>query len=268
MQQYKESVADLRGRGAVGDGDYRRIGDVAVAVLSKADALRQLTAAIDSGKSSVWGFCNAHTVNLARTDATFRRALAGMTMLNDGVGVDLASRLLYQQAFPDNLNGTDFTPALLDALARPTRIFLLGSAPGIAERAAAVIARDHSNITIVGTRDGFFPQDAGAGIAAMIAATTPDLVLLGMGQPRQELWATSHAADIDAVLLCVGALLDFTAGAVSRAPAPVRAARLEWAYRLAIEPRRLARRYLIGNATFVAAMLRDQLSRRSEDGQR
>ena len=239
----------------------RRIGDVEVQVLTRARAIDLLIAAIDAGRGGAWGFCNAHSVNLARDDVAFSGALGQMTLLNDGIGVDIASRMLHGAPFPENLNGTDLTPALLSSLDQPTAVFLIGGKPGVAEAAAAVLATRFPNVRIAGIQQGFFGVDQEAAIIARIRASSARLVLVAMGQPRQEFWAVRHAGELGAVLLCVGAYLDFAAGRVSRAPALVQALRMEWAYRLLLEPRRLAKRYLVGNATFLAAVMRERWGR-------
>lgn len=235
------------------------IGPVSVSALGHERALERVAELLDRDGRRVVAFCNAHTVNLARRDPAFRAALAGAVVLNDGVGLDLARRLLHGSRFPANLNGTDFTPALLEAAPRPLRLFLLGSPPGVAERAAAAIAARFPRHRIAGVRDGFFDPADGRAVAEAIAATGADLVLAGMGQPRQELWAAEHAAATGALVMCIGAYLDFAAGAVPRAPGWARALRVEWVYRLAREPRRLAGRYLLGNPRFVCGIVLDRL---------
>jgi exopolysaccharide biosynthesis WecB/TagA/CpsF family protein len=82
-----------------------------------------------------------------------------------------------------------------------------------------------------------------------------------MGQPRQELWAWRNFAQFEATTMCVGALFEFVAGTVSRAPQWMRSARIEWIYRLAQEPKRLWRRYLVGNVKFMARILSDRARR-------
>lgn len=237
------------------------IGPVRVRVLGYGKALDLVAGMIGEGGERIVAFCNAHTVNLARRDAAFRDALGRAVVLNDGVGLDLGRRILHGARFPANLNGTDFTPALLEHAPGPLKVFLLGSPPGVAERAAAALARRFPRHRIVGTRDGFFPPAEGGAVARAIAETGADLVLVGMGQPRQELWAARHAAASGALALCIGAYLDFAAGAVRRAPGLVQAMRIEWAYRLAQEPRRLAGRYLLGNFRFMLGVARDKLGR-------
>ena len=239
----------------------RTIGPVPVTATNADGAVTEILDALTKREPRVFGFCNAHTVNVARKDAAFARALAEMTLFNDGIGLDLASRLLYSVPFPANLNGTDFTPRVLASLTVPTNVYLLGSPPGIAARAGAVFAAQYRNVRIAGTQDGFFDEADSAAIVRQIRASDSRLVLVAMGHPRQEMWAVSHAAEIGAPLICVGALLDFTAGEVPRAPALVRSMRLEWAYRLAIEPRRMAGRYLVGNLTFLGAAVRQRFRR-------
>jgi exopolysaccharide biosynthesis WecB/TagA/CpsF family protein len=236
----------------------RRIGAIDVEVLDGPAALASIHGLLTAREPRTVAFCNAHTVNLAARDPEFAAAMRETLVLNDGVGMDIASRWLYDAPFPTNLIGTDTTPAVLAGLTQPTRIFLLGSRSGIVERAASVITDRFSNARIVGCRHGFFGDSEDTSIAEAIRESGAELVLVGMGQPRQELWAARNRAAMDAVILCVGAYLDIAAGAVSRAPRWIRSARIEWVYRLAMEPRRLARRYLIGNIAFLLRAARQR----------
>ncbi len=192
-----------------------------------------------------------------------------MTLFNDGIGVDLASRLLYGQSFEENCNGTDLTSDLLAALPRMTRIFLLGGLPGVGEQARSVIHERFPMADIVGVAHGFFERSQGDDLAMRIRETRADLILVAMGQPRQEEWAIRYGPSCNAVTICVGAYVDFIAGRIARAPAIIRAARMEWIYRMCREPRRLAHRYLVGNVTFMAATLKQRLSlKRARDDAR
>ena len=205
-------------------------------------------------------FLNAHTSNLAAKNPEFAAVMRAALVLNDGVGVDIASRLLHGAPFPANLNGTDFTPAYLAATRARLRIYIVGSAGDVAERTAREFARIAPQHDYVGARDGFFTDDAG--VAAAIRASGADLVLVGMGCPRQELWAARHLVVPGGVsAFCVGGLLDFTAGAKPRAPALARRLRLEWVYRLLLEPGRMWRRYLVGNAVFMGRLFAARLRR-------
>ena len=240
-------------------GSTRLIGQVQVEVFKREAAVRAILSGIDQHKPMLVTFCNAHTVNLAGRDAGFREVLRRFTILNDGFGIDLASRTLFGEAFPENLNGTDFTPYLLGAARRPLSLYLVGSKAGVAEAAGREIEQRHPHIRIVGARDGFFRASEEEALIADIRRSGANLVLAAMGQPLQEQWAARAAAQLSCPIVCVGALLDFLAQRIPRAPETVRRLRLEWAYRLVQEPRRLAGRYLVGNATFLGGVLKQKL---------
>ena len=240
----------------------RRIGLLDVIALGTDAAVAMIRDAVVTAQPSIFGFCNAHTTNLARADPDFAAAARQATFFNDGIGVDLASRIVYGAPFPANLNGTDLTPAVLAALPAGTGVFLLGSPGDVAARARDILAHRYPALNFVGAENGFFGRAEEPALAERIRASGADLVLVGMGHPHQELWAARNFAAVGAVLMCVGAFFDFTAAAVPRAPGWVRAARAEWAYRLLREPRRMARRYLIGNITFLAAVVRQRLASR------
>jgi alpha-1,3-mannosyltransferase len=238
----------------------RRIGTVEVSVFDRESAVDRILTAVKQQEPALVTFCNAHTVNLSKRNLDFRRALQRFLVLNDGIGVDLASRSLFGQAFPDNLNGTDFTPHLLEVAERPLSLFLVGSRAGVAELAGRHLKARFPHISIAGHRDGFFGKEEEAALVDEIRNSGADLILSAMGQPRQEFWAARTAELVQRPIICVGALLDFLAQEVPRAPDVLRKLRLEWAFRLMQEPRRLAGRYLVGNATFIAGMIRQKLT--------
>lgn len=238
----------------------RRIGPVDVSAIDRPAAVQAIMGAVEAGSPALITFCNAHTVNLASKDGGYAETLSRFLILNDGVGVDVASRGLFGQSFADNLNGTDFTPHLLASARHPLSLYLVGSKPGVAERAATIIEQRFPNVSVVGVHSGFFAREEESGIAEEIRSSGAQLVIAAMGQPRQEQWAARNIATVDRPILCVGALLDFLAGEVPRAPALIRRMRMEWAFRLAQEPRRLAGRYLIGNAAFLARVMWQKLA--------
>ncbi len=224
-------------------------------------AVAELERARDAHLPLRIAFLNAHLANCAAGSAEVKDALAGFFILNDGLGIDLASRLLFGRAFPVNMNGTDFIPALLDRLRPGVRLYLLGGSRDVIERAAAFYRRRWPDHLLVGQHHGFFSNDEGALVASIIEAGRPDLLLVGMGCPRQELWLRTHVPAACRIGIGVGALFDFQTGRVRRAPAIVRRLRMEWLFRLLIEPRRLYRRYLFGNAVFLARTLVQRLRR-------
>lgn len=208
-------------------------------------------------------FVNAHCANVLARDPIYAAAVqTADRVLPDGIGVEQAARMQGHD-LAANLNGTDFVPRLLlEAAARGLSVFLFGAAPGVAAAAAARLARDIPGLRVAGHRDGFAgAADSDAAIAA-INASGADILLVAMGVPAQDIWLDRHAHRLaPRLLMGVGALFDFLSGRVARAPAPLRRARLEWAWRLALEPRRLARRYLLGNLAFLAREGRAALRR-------
>jgi N-acetylglucosaminyldiphosphoundecaprenol N-acetyl-beta-D-mannosaminyltransferase len=190
-----------------------------------------------------------HTL-LFQQSEEFRRVYddAGL-VLADGMPVVVASRLL-RRPLPERVTGADLVPALFEAAvpARPMRVYLLGAGPGVAARAAAAIVARWPAVQVVGIDSpplGFEKNEAeNAAILRRIAAATPDVVVVGLGAPKQELWVHRHRGQIEArVALCVGAAIDFLAGEKPRAPLWMRRFGLEWAHRLGSEPRRLFKRY-------------------------
>lgn len=242
---------------AVIGSKVRALLDVPVQVGTLSDAVALLDARFEHGSPVIVAFANAHSMNVAAADPRFRRLMQSSIVFNDGIGADIASRILYGASFPENLNGTDFSPCYLQRTCHRYRVFLLGCRPGIAERAAREFARRCPGHEIVGCHDGFFPAEATADVVAQIRASRADVILVAMGNPRQELWLRDHLAATGCRLgFGVGALFDFMAGEVPRAQSWVRSARLEWAYRLLQEPRRLWRRYLVGIPIFLLRVLR------------
>lgn len=204
-----------------------------------------------------------------QTSEPLRAAYAAASLvLADGAPVVVASRLL-RRALPERVPGSDLVPALFKRVAaefsgsgQPIRVFLLGAAPGVAERAAANIATRWPGVEVVGTLSPplGFERDASENerILAAIAAAQPDLLLVGFGAPKQELWTHAHAARIDArAALCIGATIDFLGGEKRRAPRWMRRLGIEWIHRLSTEPRRLAKRYLRDAWIFPRLVWRD-----------
>lgn len=205
-------------------------------------------------------FLNAHNANVACSDPEFADALSDFLVLPDGVGVDIAGRLLYGAAFPANLNGTDFVPAFLRSTNVPLSVGLLGATRRNAEAAAAALAALAPQHSFVVIHDGFFGKDEQPKVLGRLAAVRPDILLVAMGVPRQEFWIDRYITERHCTLpIAVGALLDFLSGAVPRAPSWMRRLRLEWLFRLFVEPGRLWRRYVVGNPLFLARVLRQRL---------
>ncbi|GAB2458246.1 beta-1,4-glucosyltransferase [Conyzicola lurida] len=177
-----------------------------------------------------------------------------VVLVNDGVGMDIAATLIHRTRFEQNLNGTDFVPFLFARADRPLRVYMIGGTPEVLATAVEHVATDLGQV-VVGSSDGF--AGLTPDLVGRVAAAAPDVVLVAMGNPLQERWILDHAAQLPpSVFVGVGALFDFWAGAKARAPEALRRLRLEWLYRLYLEPRRLARRYTLDIAVFLRACYR------------
>ncbi|MBB4658044.1 WecB/TagA/CpsF family glycosyltransferase [Parvularcula dongshanensis] len=237
------------------------LGPVRVENVRRGDAIDNLLASVVGGMTCRVAFANANTVTTAMRDDSYAALLRSFLVLPDGLGVDLAAKAVYGRPFQENLNGTDFTPALLEALPAGTRVFLLGAQPGVASEACEVWRSRFPQLSFVGERDGYFAQtrEGYAKVASLIRGTRADVVLVGMGNPRQEQVIAAIAEASGArLLLGVGALFDFASGSVPRAPGFVRRVRAEFLWRLAREPRRLGKRYTLDVGRFALGIWRQR----------
>lgn len=241
----------------VAGGEERQLDllGVPVTLCSFDGAVARVRAMIASHDRHQLVLANAHTLNLATEDPDYLAVLqrAGL-VLRDGAGVEMATRWRGFEA-QHNFVGTDFVPDVLRALGpAPVRVFLFGAEPGIAERAACALEVRAPNVRIVGTAPGF---GAFARVTQQVRAARPDVLLVALGNPLQEQWIDRHQDALGVPLaIGVGALFDFLAGRVPRAPQWVLRLRGEWLFRLVIEPRRLWRRYVMGNPRFMWRVVR------------
>lgn len=198
-------------------------------------------------------FVNAHCINVAARQGEYLEILKqARTVFADGTGIRKAGSQLGTPII-DNVNGTDLFPLLCKECARlGKQLYLLGAAPGVAGKTAQW-ADSHAGTPIVaGYQDGFFPPGQTAQVIERINAAKPDILLVAMGVPRQELWVREHLKSL-AVPVCmgVGGLFDFYSGTIPRAPGWMRRLGIEWVWRLMMEPRRMWKRYILGNVEFL-----------------
>lgn len=231
------------------------------------DVLELLASAPAEGRRLHVHFCTVHSIVEAADDAVLRGVFAApdSLALPDGVPLTWVGRLGGQAV--ERVCGPDMMPALIARTAATgARHYFYGGAPGVAERLAERFSARAPGIVVAGTSSPPFrpltPEEDAAEIAA-INATRPDYVWVGLGAPKQDLWAARQRPHLDAaVILAVGAAFDFHSGGLKRAPGWMQRHGLEWVFRLWSEPRRLARRYLVTNTRFVALLARDAIARR------
>lgn len=198
-------------------------------------------------------FLNAHCFNLAQKNTTYFNALQSSDyLLNDGIGISLGGWLKGIR-FPDNLNGTDFIPLIIkEGYMSNKTFYFLGTKDHVLEKAKVNLEEKFPGIKIVGMHNGFFSEMDTKDIIHEINRLKADIIIVGMGVPRQEIWAHENMDQLPDVKLFVagGAILDFLSGTISRAPLWMRQLKIEWIYRLYLEPKRMWKRYIIGNILF------------------
>jgi len=184
---------------------------------------------------------NPEIVWLAKDSAELRQALGDARLvLPDGIGIIYAAKIL-GTSLKSRVPGIDFAMGLFERMAAEGKsVFLFGSKPGVAEEAARVLAERFAGLVIAGTHNGYFDDDTP--IVEAINAARPDLLLVCLGAPKQELWMSANAGRLDVGLMAgLGGSLDVISGNVRRAPDIWIKLNLEWLYRLIKEPRRIKR---------------------------
>ena len=206
-------------------------------------------------------YVNAHVVNQSQTIPGLAEALRRADLVYcDGYGVRLAAHVLHLPV-PHRMTGADWIWDLAALCEQRERsVYLLGSEPPRAREAAACLRAKHPDLDVVGSHHGFFDLDSphNERVIEHILDHAPQIVLVGMGTPKQELWVDRFADRLGgAVVWTVGALFDYVSGHTPRAPHWLADNGLEWIFRLAIEPQRMWRRYLIGNPAFLGRVIEE-----------
>jgi N-acetylglucosaminyldiphosphoundecaprenol N-acetyl-beta-D-mannosaminyltransferase len=236
-----------------------RIFDLPIELAQPSEILRTVTSWVGSGVPHRVMYVNAHVVNRSHALPGLREALGRADLIYcDGYGVRLAARSLGLDV-PHRMTGADWVWGLA-ALCELNghSIYLLGSEPPFARKAAERLKRFYPGLEVAGAHHGYFELDSphNERVLEDIDARKPDIVLVGMGTPKQELWVDRYASRISAdVVWSVGALFDYVSGRTPRAPRWLADNGAEWIFRLAIEPHRMWRRYLLGNPVFLSRVL-------------
>ncbi|VVM43541.1 UDP-N-acetyl-D-mannosaminuronic acid transferase [Pseudomonas fluorescens] len=216
-------------------------------VRDSADEQALLAALSESEGATVLGFVNAHAMNLVTHNVDYCDTLsAADVLLRDGSGMAVLFRRL-GLAPGLNMNGTDFIPKLLAAYSGRRVAFWGTEEPFLAN--AVSRSEAHYAVNVVSAHHGFAPVEDYLELARQ---WQPELIVLGMGMPKQEAVAVRLAATgAPCVIVCGGAILDFLGGKVTRAPQWMRRLGCEWVFRLISEPKRLFHRYVVGNPMFL-----------------
>ncbi len=252
---------------------------VPVCPCSEDEAIRYVTRFVDDhrhmtnrAQGAMWSadgqltiaYANAHTVNVACKDAEYRAILQSVDIVCcDGAGVVLGARLLGEH-LPGRMAAADWIyPLARTCASEGISLYLLGGKTGVAEMAATRLRALYPQLAIVSTHEGYIASsiDKSLRVVADINRAAPDILLVGMGTPLQEKWIATYRERIRVpVFWAVGALFEFVAGVVPRAPHWMMDHSMEWLFRLMMEPRRLGQRYLWGNPLFICRVFRQRIS--------
>lgn len=220
---------------------------------SLSDVASKIVAAASQGERNSIQFINAHCINIAKQDAQYAADLHSVdVLLPDGSGLRQAGKLAGSGPV-NNLNGTDLFPHICEKAAQANQsIFLLGGKPGIAAAAAKNMRNRYPGLQFASAQNGYFADGTDEQIVEQINSSGASILMVGMGVPMQEKWIAKYRDQITVpVVMGVGGLFDYYSGSIPRAPVLLRESGLEWCWRFAMEPRRLAGRYIGGNLRFI-----------------
>lgn len=231
--------------------------------ISRRCLIRSVEDFVASSSRSRVIYANVHVLNVAYHDSELRRILNQASLVYcDGAGIKLGARILGKH-LPERMTGADWIHDLCQTCQKTgMTLYLLGGEPGVAMEAARVLTTRYPSLNIVGTHHGYYDHDGpeNDAVIAEINALHPDILLVGFGTPLQEKWIDRHFERLQVpVVWAVGALVDFVTGKKPRAPRWMLDHGLEWLYRLCTEPRRLWKRYIVGNPLFIWRVLMQRL---------
>jgi N-acetylglucosaminyldiphosphoundecaprenol N-acetyl-beta-D-mannosaminyltransferase len=216
-----------------------------VDLVDRAQALQEAASIIERGAPGLIVTADASALIIAKRDDAFARIMRSADLVTaDGAGVVRALRHLGHPV-RERVCGVDLVVDLSGLAAeRGWRIFLLGAAPGVAERAAENLQKRFPGLQLAGVHHGFFSDDAS--IVRQIRDSRADLLFIGMGMPRQEKWFWEHRNELGVRLaMGVGGSLDVLSGRVKRAPEFFQRHGLEWLYRFACAPKKSSRKIVL-----------------------
>jgi N-acetylglucosaminyldiphosphoundecaprenol N-acetyl-beta-D-mannosaminyltransferase len=234
---------------------------IPVHVLDRARMIDRVSELVSGGGGTV-AYLNVHVSNTAWRDPALTRFLRSVDVCYcDGAGIKLGARMLGDH-LPERMTGADWIWDLAArAEAERWRIGWIGGHPGVAADACETLKERHPGLRTYAAH-GFYDDDQVPGVLERMNAFGPHILFVGMGTPVQEAWVERWRGHIDApVIWCLGATADFVSGRTTRGPQWLHD-NAEWAARLITEPRRLWKRYLLGNPVFLARVVKGRLTSR------
>ena len=236
---------------------------VKVAEEGKEALERNLVDCLRRDEKTLFSYVNVHAVNIATRDLAFRRFLnSSFRAYCDGEGVRVGARILGRQ-LPRRIVLTYWIWDLCALFEkRGISIFLLGGMQGVAERAASRLIQRFPLLRVCGVHHGYFEKEGAENDSVLeaIGIASPDVLFVGFGMPLQEHWIETNFQRIAAhVIMPAGSMIDYVAGEKRTTPAWMADHGMEWLFRLVQDPKRLWKRYLIGNPLFLMRIVRTRL---------
>lgn len=216
--------------------------DIRIHAVTMKEALAFAEERIMEGKPSMIATANAEMIMIAQEDRDLARILNGADLVvPDGAGVLWAGEQL-GTPFPERVTGADLTVELLKrASAMNWPVYFLGGNPGVAAKAAKKFMEEHGSFSLVGCHDGYFNEEEEKKIIEDIKKSGAKLLFAGLGVPKQEKWLYAHREELGLLSMGIGGVFDVMSGNLKRAPLWMQRNRLEWAYRLYLQPSRIGR---------------------------
>jgi N-acetylglucosaminyldiphosphoundecaprenol N-acetyl-beta-D-mannosaminyltransferase len=243
------------------DKDTVTIAGIPVSNVSEAEAIEVIDALIAEGGSHYGAVVNAAKLVAANRDDALKSVLVDADLVTaDGMSVVWASRVL-GRALKERVAGIDLFERLVERAAiKGLAVYFLGAREESVQATVELFAKRHPALRIAGYRDGYFEASDSRSVSESIRESSADVLFVAMGSPRQENWIASNLVMTGVrFALGVGGSFDHLGGRARRAPRWMQRSGLEWLHRLAQEPRRLWRRYLIGNSAFIWLVMRERL---------
>lgn len=235
----------------------KNILDVPIWAIPKRQLPKIITSFIASGNKQTFMYVNAHCLNIASFDSYYKELLQRASLVySGGLGPVLASRIL-GQPLPGRAPTPDFIDEVFSsAQKKKWSVYLLGTKEESLKLFIDQLKQKFPSLDICGSHHGYFTKHEENSIISEINLLKPSILIVGMGTPKQEKWIDDNLQRIDTkAFWAVGALFDVMAGVLPRAPKWMQAIGLEWLFRFFQEPKRLWRRYLIGNVVFILRVL-------------
>ena len=235
---------------------------VNIDIIDLRDLIQKVGTFVCKKKRAKIMYVNIYTMNIAYGDMTHKDSLNNADLVYcDGEGVRWGARIL-GKFLPQRMTSADWIWDLCEMCeGKSYSLYLLGGEESVAEKAAQKLREKFPELNVAGTYHGYFPKHGRENdkVIAAINDKTPDILLVGFGSPLQEKWIHENSEKLNScVIWAVGAMMDFVSGKVPRGPRWMLDNSMEWVFRLIIEPRRMWKRYIIGNIIFFKRVITDR----------